>query len=122
VFGSSEWALMFILAKGGQTYSRLRFNVGPGGEQLLKTEIDFGCLFGGSDLGDWTQEYEANASVAPLDRKQKIGSFRNLPGEGFETGGFFQGRRARRFRDDEELQEALLSEYAEYWGLEREDF
>src|SRR5665213_1188585 len=30
-FGCTDWALMFILARGGETYARLRFNVGPGG-------------------------------------------------------------------------------------------
>ena len=29
VFGSCTWAVMAILAKGGQTYARLRFGVGP---------------------------------------------------------------------------------------------
>ena len=60
---------MFILAKGGQTYSRLRFNVGPGGEQVLKTEVDFSCIFAGSDEAAWTQEYEANIfDTGPVDR------------------------------------------------------
>lgn len=29
VFGRPDWAVMFILACGGQSYARLRFNVGP---------------------------------------------------------------------------------------------
>ena len=30
VFGTTDWAVMFVLAQGGQTYARLRFNTGPG--------------------------------------------------------------------------------------------
>ena len=30
-FGSSDWALMFILARGGETYVRLALHAGPGG-------------------------------------------------------------------------------------------
>src|ERR1700704_5082436 len=29
VFGRSDWAVMFIIARGGQTYARWRYNVGP---------------------------------------------------------------------------------------------
>ena len=41
VFGSCDWALMFIIARSGQTYARLRFNTGPGGQVLLPVEIDW---------------------------------------------------------------------------------
>ena len=41
VFGNSDWAVMFILARGGQTYARLRFNVGPGGHVQIPVEVDF---------------------------------------------------------------------------------
>ena len=34
-FGSTDWSVMFILAKGGATYARLKFTVGPGGSLLL---------------------------------------------------------------------------------------
>ena len=30
VFGRADWAVMFILARGGQTFARLQFNVGRG--------------------------------------------------------------------------------------------
>src|SRR6056297_1381885 len=29
-FGQADWAVMFILAEGGETYARFRCNVGPG--------------------------------------------------------------------------------------------
>ncbi len=56
-FGSSDWAVMFILARGGQTYARLRFSVGPGGAVILPVEIDFGQPFAGSDWAGWDAEF-----------------------------------------------------------------
>ena len=56
-FGQSDWAVMFILAQGGQTYARLRFNVGPGGEELLPVELDFTQPFSGTDWESWDAEY-----------------------------------------------------------------
>ena len=48
VFDRSDWAVMFILAQGGQTYARLRFNVGPGGETERVQSlwcVDYACIF-----------------------------------------------------------------------------
>ena len=56
-FGKADWALMFILACGGQTYARLRFNVGPGSEVLLPVEVDFNPPFPGADWQAWDEEY-----------------------------------------------------------------
>jgi proteasome lid subunit RPN8/RPN11 len=37
VFGSSDWALMFILAQEGECYARLQFNIGPGNGGSART-------------------------------------------------------------------------------------
>ena len=66
VFGSSDWALMFILARGGQTYARLRFNVGPGGHVQIPMEVDFRRSFAASDQQAWKEEYKANVHPEPL--------------------------------------------------------
>ena len=60
VFGRSEWAMMFILARGGDTYARLRFNVGPGGEVLVPATVDFSVDFSASETDQWEQEYAEN--------------------------------------------------------------
>ncbi|MCH7725067.1 MAG: hypothetical protein IH991_01100 [Planctomycetes bacterium] len=60
VFGRSDWAVMFIVAREGQTYARLRFNVGPGGAIEIPVEVDYSLLFSGSDQDAWEQEYLAN--------------------------------------------------------------
>jgi hypothetical protein len=62
-FGSSDWAVMFILARGGQTYARLRFSAGPGGQVVLPVEIDFGQPFPASDHATWQQEYDRCVGV-----------------------------------------------------------
>ena len=66
VFGHCEWAVMFVLAKGGKTYARLRFNVGPKGQVLIPVEIDYTAQFPGSNHDAWQQEYLANIHPEPL--------------------------------------------------------
>ena len=56
-FGNSDWAIMFILARGGETYARLALNAGPGGDQMLPVEIDFSRPMPASEEQDWEQEY-----------------------------------------------------------------
>ncbi|MEQ8788680.1 MAG: hypothetical protein RIC55_20385 [Pirellulaceae bacterium] len=59
-FGRSDWAVMFILAEEGETYARLRFNVGPGGSIVIPVEIDFERPFAAADHDSWTEEYCAH--------------------------------------------------------------
>jgi len=51
---------MFILAEEGESYARLRFNVGPGGAMEIPVEIDFEKPFPAADHDSWTDEYCAN--------------------------------------------------------------
>lgn len=60
VFGRCDWAVMAILARGGATYARLRFNTGPGGEILVPIVVDFQSPFDASDPAAWDAEYEEN--------------------------------------------------------------
>jgi hypothetical protein len=62
-FGQSDWAIMFILAQEGQTYCRLRFNVGPGGSLEIPVEVDYATAFPAADPEAWYEEYLANVSV-----------------------------------------------------------
>ena len=65
VFGRSDWAVMFILARGGETFARLRYNVGPGADMNLPVEIEYGQPFAGSNNAAWQAEYETNVRVPP---------------------------------------------------------
>ncbi len=60
VFGRSDWAVMFILARQGQSYARLRFNVGPGADIEIPVSVDFSRPFAGCDWDGWEEEYLTN--------------------------------------------------------------
>lgn len=62
VFGSCEWAVMFILAHGGASFAKLRCNVGPSASVRLPVEVDFTRPFAASEHADWQREYEANVN------------------------------------------------------------
>ncbi|MHC4116687.1 MAG: hypothetical protein ACYSWO_04185 [Planctomycetota bacterium] len=64
VFGNCQWAVLFVVAQDNRTYAKLRFNVGPGGDILIPTEIDYGQGFEASDHGLWDTEYVANVKAA----------------------------------------------------------
>jgi proteasome lid subunit RPN8/RPN11 len=67
VFGRAEWAVMFILARGGQTYARLRYNVGPSAEIKIPVEIDFSRPFDSTNFEAWEHEYLAHVRLPPED-------------------------------------------------------
>lgn len=88
VFGCCDWAIMFILAHGGATYARLRFNAGPGGEMLLPVSVRWDLPIGQVDQAAWLAEYQANVT-------EEI--WQSAPGVGKQGGRF--GSRAS-FPDD----------------------
>ncbi len=59
VFTSPDWAIMLIVANNGAIYCRLKFNVGPGGTQMLKVEVDFSQEFPAANHEAWEEEYKA---------------------------------------------------------------
>jgi proteasome lid subunit RPN8/RPN11 len=65
-FGGSDWAVMFILARGGQTYARLRLNAGPGGDLVLPVEVDFSQPFPAAAQAAWEQEYDQAVRLEQL--------------------------------------------------------
>ena len=57
VFGRCDWAVMFILARGGAAYARLRFSAGPGGSLRIPVAVDWSRPFAGTDADAWIAEY-----------------------------------------------------------------
>ncbi len=57
-FSSADWAVMGIVARGGETYARMRFRAVPGGQLIIPMTVDYGQPFSGSDLAAWQDEYE----------------------------------------------------------------
>jgi hypothetical protein len=72
VFGRADWALMFILARGGKCYARLRYNVGPGADIELPVDVDYSRPFAGSEFELWHQEYADNVRVPPPEPQIKL--------------------------------------------------
>lgn len=67
VFGNCQWAVMFILARGGQRFARLRYNVGPGADIDLTVDVDFTVPFTGSDETTWQWEYDTFVRAKPVE-------------------------------------------------------
>lgn len=73
-FGDCDWAVMFILAKGGDVYARLKFNSanGPAAAIMAGVSVDWGRWTGQADerrtevagtLEGWKAEYDKNVTV-----------------------------------------------------------
>jgi proteasome lid subunit RPN8/RPN11 len=60
VFGGCDWAVMFIIARNGKTFARLRFNTGPGGQMDIPVCVDYNQSFDASDFDAWRQQYTGN--------------------------------------------------------------
>jgi len=91
MFGTSDWALMFILARGGATYARLRFNVGPGGDVLLPVDVDYSRPFHASDWIAWEQEYLAHVQSAPSQARVERDLVLGLPDDPVPVAGAYDG-------------------------------
>lgn len=61
-FGGVDWAVMHIIAKEGNTYTRARFNVGPGTDKRLRSRTEFAYEFPATDHEAWFIEYCENVT------------------------------------------------------------
>lgn len=59
-FSHPNWAVMFIIAEGGECYCRLKINVGPGSIRELDVCVDWSQDFEGTNKEDWATEYSSN--------------------------------------------------------------
>jgi len=62
VFSSCDWSVMVIVAQQGNTYARLRFSAGPGGESKIPICVDYDCEFHASNFDRWQQQYLENVT------------------------------------------------------------
>ena len=91
-FQGPDWALMFILARGGASYARVRFRAGPGGQMRLPVQVAYEQPFEGADYQAWLAEYEQNVTTAEPS-----------------------GRPARLSREDDEFLDLFLSGQGAPW-------
>ena len=98
VFGSCDWAIMFIVAQDSKTFARLRFNAGPGGEVKIPVYVDYSYEFDAADFEVWKQQYLANVvedTAFSLTGKSKSTSGKQedevdiFGGNGFEETSVF---------------------------------
>ena len=99
VFGSCDWSIMTIVAQGGSTFARLRFNAGPSGEVELPVCIDYNCEYDASDLEVWQQQYLGNVTEDEFlipDRKSNHRATKHeeevFGSDGFEDVESFAGQ------------------------------
>jgi len=70
-FGACDWAVMFIVSRSAETYARLSFSAGPGGQVQLPTAVHWTdlpkLLQRTTSLDDhleqWQKEYATNVHV-----------------------------------------------------------
>ena len=66
VFNSTNWAVMAILAKGGETYARLRLNGDARQDHELVVGVDYSTEFPAGKHDDWEEEYLTNVIEEPV--------------------------------------------------------
>jgi len=65
---------MCIVAQNNKTYTRISFNVGPGGQVLIPVKVEFTCDFGPTDKKLWEAEYQANIKALATDWQDEGGN------------------------------------------------
>ena len=94
VFGGCDWAVMAILAQGGESYARLRFSAGPGGDLVLPVDVDFTAPFAAADSTGWQEEYDRCVSESdPFLDKPPVSAGRDLA----DSAGPLSAPRFNRF-------------------------
>ncbi len=118
VFGRCDWSIMCIVARNGNTFARLRFNVGPGGEVKIPVCVDYSFEFDAANFELWTQQYKTNVSEDEIFKQvDKSKQAEDKPNQ--ETD-FFGGKNlgsVPQFSSDD-----LLSEIDRIKPFEREMF
>jgi len=72
VFGGCDWAVIFVIGIEGKTYSRLRFNTGPGGSVMIPTFVDYEQPFEASDNDAWELEYKSNIHPDAMTKRSLV--------------------------------------------------
>ena len=119
VFGNCDWSVMFIVAQGGNTFARLRFGVGPGGDMKIPVCVDYSREFAGSDFKAWQTEYNQNVkeqrSMTPQKQQtaelEMLGADTSLPDDILEQLELMHPAERREFMDE-------LAVHSEFWDEE----
>jgi len=77
VFGSCDWAVMFIIARTGNTFAELHWKAGSA-SLPMNVEVDFSKPFDGSNHTSWDEEYRANVHAESWYSERRSRSGRKL--------------------------------------------
>lgn len=113
VFGGADWAVMYILARGGESYARLRFNTTPGGQTNLSDAVDW-CAdkTPAFDHEAWEAEYVKNVFEKSYSYTPPAGGYQRQYGgyqaqqggyqyQGYGGGGYAGGYHGAGYDDDD---------------------
>lgn len=122
-FSHSNYAIFYILAKGGDDYCRIQYNVGPGGSMEIPVEIDYRYSFPGSDFEKWKKEYDEKVTekkiTFDLSNYKKVAKGLLYSGEKNDLG-YMYGNDIPQIMDnmDDEMDEVFYDTQEElffYW-------
>jgi proteasome lid subunit RPN8/RPN11 len=123
VFGSCQWAIMAIVARDSSTYARLSFNIGPGGQILIPTEVDYSRDFGPSDHPRWDAEYAAHVRATDWLSQPVLAapkSIETAPLSGGDTSQDFVSELEKLGPLERQLILDELAERPDLWNNEQE--
>lgn len=141
-FGDCDWAVMFILANGGDVYARLKFTsaTGPMGSMLINVSVDWAAWKGQAEqlreeamklIGGWKEEYDKNVTVQSYSGRRypveiRADTSRLVKGEeGFSQFGATGGQRYYFDHDDvdevDDDEDGSLKAYLRELGIDFED-
>lgn len=78
VFSAADFAVMAIIARGGQSYARLQFGAIAGSAMEIPVQVDFAVPFEASDFEAWEAEYRRcvreveHTVIQPADWKSRF--------------------------------------------------
>jgi len=125
VFGRCDWSIMFIIARTGHTYARLRFAAGPTATVLLPVRVDWSnwaqaLVDQGEQIGElaeaWMDEYGQNIRPV-MDIPIRPRKERPL------DSGFARSRIALPTADDHRIRDdrdRIIDPDADWWEVEEE--
>jgi len=102
VFGTCDWAVMFIIARSGNTFAELHWRAGSA-SLPMNVEVDFTHPFAESDHTSWNEEYRANMQAESWPMKSRSHSGKRLisdqePDLDAEFAELFMETQAEEFR------------------------
>jgi len=132
IFGSAPWAIMVIVANGGDEYCHCQYGQGIGGRIETTLEIDFFSQFSAPNREAWKTEYDARVSRKVWTTGKKTWEQEKLPSswnDGNRQNAELGGKDSSKWdywnwTDDDDETESLMwcSDCGQEWDSEAHDY